>query len=396
MARFADSKRIFQNNGRGWHQGDVFKQPELARTLERIAADPDDFYRGAMAHEIAAFIKAGGGIVSVQDLAHYEVKERVPVRGTYRGLEIISAPPPSSGGITLIESLNILEGFELRQQGQASAQTIHLIAESYRRGFLDRALFMGDPDFNAVPLAQLTDKKYAAEWRKSIDPRQPSASRPLQRPTTFPELDRFAASHPLFPRKEPAHTTHYSVVDAEGNAVSTTTTINDDFGSRVAIGSLGFLLNNEMDDFAAKVGVPNLYGLVQGTANAVGPNKRPLSAMAPTIVLKDGKLWLVVGAEGGPTIITSVANIIIGMQDFGLDVQQAVNAPRIHQQWLPDRIELEEGRFSTDTIRLLEHNGNRVTPPDIGGDSEAIEVSPSGERLGASDMRNESGKAVGY
>jgi len=398
LARFADSKRIFQNNGHGWHQGDVFKQPELARTLERIAADPEEFYRGAMAHEIADFIHAGGGIVTAQDLERYEVKEREPVHGTYRGLEIISAPPPSSGGATLLEALNILEGFDMSRAGAGSARSIHLLAESYRRAFMDRALFMGDPDFNEVPVAQLTDKSYAAAWRKSIDWRRPSTSRALQRPTIFPELDRYAAERPLFgARKEPVHTTHYSIVDIDGNAVAATTTINDDYGSRVTIGSLGFLLNNEMDDFAAKVGAPNLYGLVQGTSNAVGPNKRPLSAMAPTMVLKDRKLWLVLGAEGGPTIITSVANIIVGMQDYRLDVQEAVNAARIHQQWLPDHIALEPQRISADSIRLLKSAGNRLAASDIVGDSECIEVDPAtGERLGASDARNENGKAIGY
>jgi gamma-glutamyltranspeptidase/glutathione hydrolase len=397
LARFADSKRIFQNNGHGWHQGDVFKQPELARTLQRIAADPEEFYRGTMAHEIADFIQAGGGIVTAQDLERYEVKERQPVHGTYRGLEIISAPPPSSGGATLLESLNILEGFDMTRAGAGSARSIHLLAESYRRAFMDRALFMGDPDFNEVPVAQLTDKSYATAWRKSIDWQRPSTSRALQRPAVFPELDRYAAERPLFGGKEPAHTTHYSIVDTDGNAVAVTTTINDDYGSRVTIGSLGFLLNNEMDDFAAKVGAPNLYGLVQGTSNAVGPNKRPLSAMAPTMVLKNGKLWLVLGAEGGPTIITSVANIIVGMQDYGLDVQEAVNAARIHQQWLPDHIQLEPRRVSIDSIRLLKSAGNRLAPSGIVGDSECIEVDPgTGERLGASDARNENGKAIGY
>jgi gamma-glutamyltranspeptidase/glutathione hydrolase len=397
LARFADSKRIFQNNGHGWHQGDVFKQPELARTLQRIAADPEEFYRGTMAHEIADFIQAGGGIVTAQDLERYEVKERQPVHGTYRGLEIISAPPPSSGGATLLESLNILEGFDMTGAGAGSARSIHLLAESYRRAFMDRALFMGDPDFNEVPVAQLTDKSYATAWRKSIDWQRPSTSRALQRPAVFPELDRYAAERPLFGGKEPAHTTHYSIVDTDGNAVAVTTTINDDYGSRVTIGPLGFLLNNEMDDFAAKVGAPNLYGLVQGTSNAVGPNKRPLSAMAPTMVLKNGKLWLVLGAEGGPTIITSVANIIVGMQDYGLDVQEAVNAARIHQQWLPDHIQLEPHRISTDSIRLLKSAGNRLAPSDIVGDSECIEIDPTtGERLGASDARNENGKAIGY
>lgn len=398
LSRFADSKRIFQNNGHGWHQGDLFKQPELARTLERIAANPEEFYHGAMAREIADFIQAGGGIVTAQDLERYEVKDREPVRGTYRGLQIISAPPPSSGGTTLLESLNILEGFDMSRAGAASARSIHLLAESYRRAFMDRALFMGDPDFNDVPVAQLIDKGYAAAWRKSIDSQRPSTSRVLQRPATFAQLDHYAAEHPLFgPRKEPNHTTHYSVVDADGNAVAVTTTINDDYGSRVTIGSLGFLLNDEMDDFAAKVGVPNLYGLVQGTSNAVGPNRRPLSAMAPTIVLKDGKLWLVLGAEGGPTIITSVANIIVGLQDYGLDVQEAVNAARIHQQWLPDQIELEPRRISADSIRLLKSNGNHLAPSSIASDSECIEIDPTtGERLGASDARNENGRAVGY
>jgi len=397
LARFPDSKRIFQNEGHGWHQGDVFKQPALARTLERIAANPDEFYTGAMANEIASFIHAGGGILSAEDLRRYKVKEREPLRGTYRGLEIISAPPPSSGGTTLIESLNILEGFDLKGAGMGSARSIHMLAEAYRRAFMDRALFMGDPDFSDVPVARLIDKSYAAAWRSSIDPLHPSSSRQLIRPPTFPELDRYAASHPVLPRKEPNHTTHYSVVDAEGNAVAVTTTLNDEYGSRVTIGSLGFLLNNEMDDFAAKVGAPNLYGLIQGASNAVGPRKRPLSAMVPTIVLDGGKLWLVLGAEGGPTIITTVANIIVGRRDFGLDIQEAVNAARVHQQWLPDQIALEPGRISPDTVRLLEQAGNHVAPSDLIGDSECIEVDPAtGERLGASDARNESGKAVGY
>jgi len=398
LARFPDSRRIFQNNAQGWHPGDVLKQPELARTLERIAAAPDDFYRGRMAQEIADFMRKGGGLISTEDLASYVVKERQPVRGTYRGVEIISAPPPSSGGTALIESLNILERFDLAQAGMGSARSVHLIAESYRRAFFDRAQFMGDPDVTAVPVTQLIDKDYAVAWSKSIEPEHPSASLKLERPASFPELVRYAHEHPVFgAQPEPHHTTHYSIVDEDGNAVAVTTTLNDDFGSRVTVGSLGFLLNNEMDDFAAKPGVPNIYGLIQGAANAVGPNKRPLSAMTPTIVLKDGKLWLVLGAEGGPTIITSVGNILIGMRDYGLDIQEAVNAGRIHQQWLPDRVELEKGHFSPDTIRLLQSAGNKVTPPDIEGDAECIAIDLiTGERSGASDSRNENGRAVGY
>jgi gamma-glutamyltranspeptidase/glutathione hydrolase len=351
-----------------------------------------------MAQEIADFMRRGGGLITTEDLANYAVKDRTPVRGTYRGVEIISAPLPSSGGAALIESLNILERFDLAQAGPGSARSVHLIAESYRRAFFDRAQFMGDPDVTAVPVAQLMDKDYALAWSKSIEVERPSVSLELERPAKYPELDRYAREHPILGAPpEPHHTTHYSVVDADSNAVAVTTTLNDDYGSRVTIGTLGFLLNNEMDDFAAKAGVPNIYGLIQGAANAVGPNKRPLSAMTPTIVLKDGKLWLVLGAEGGPTIITSVANILVGMRDYGLDIQEAVNAPRIHQQWLPDRVELEKGWFSPDTVRLLQAAGNKVTPPEVDSDAECIAIDLStGERLGASDFRNENGRAVGY
>lgn len=397
LAQFADSKRIFQNDGKGWKQGDVFKQPVLARTLERIAASPDDFYTGKMAHEIAAFVQQGGGLITAEDMANYEVKDRAPVRGTYRGLEVISAPPPSSGGIALLEALNILEGFDLAKAGFDSAEAVHLITESYRRAFYDRAQFLGDPEFSDVPVLDLVDKKYAVAWRSSIQPQKASSSATLTRPPTSEGLSRFAAEHPVVaPGRESTQTTHYSVVDAEGNAVAVTTTLNGVFGSKVAIGSLGFLLNNEMDDFASKVGVPNMFGLIQGQANAVGPNKRPLSAMTPTIVLKDGKLWLVLGSPGGPTIITTVANILVGVADFGLDIQQAVNSPRFHHQWIPDSILLERDRFSPDTVNLLKARGHDIRFGG-GGDGECIQIDlQTGIRLGASDARNEMGKAVGY
>ena len=397
LAQYPDSRRIFQNDGNGWRQGDIFKQPQLARTLERIAADPDDFYHGQLARELVAFIQRGGGMVTLQDLASYEVKDRVPIHGTYRGLEIISAPPPSSGGIALIEALNILEGFDLTKAAADSAQSVHLVSEAYRRAFYDRAEFLGDPDFSNAPVAQLLDKPYAVAWRASVDVHHATRSLALERPTTSPQLDRYAAQHPIRRAgRETLQTTHYSVVDADGNAVAVTTTLNDGFGSKVTVGPLGFLLNDEMDDFASKVGVPNMYGLIQGTANAIGPGKRPLSSMTPTMVLKDGKLWLVLGAEGGPTIITTVANVLIGVADFGLDIQQAVNAPRFHNQWLPDRIELERDRFSVDTVRLLEAQGNEVVAGDS-GDAECIAIDlATGERLGASDSRNEAGRAVGY
>lgn len=397
LAQYSDSKRIFQNNGKGWRHGDIFRQPELARTLERIVAAPEDFYRGKMAREIAEFVQQGGGLITIEDMANYEVKNRAAVRGSYRGLEIISAPPPSSGGIALIETLNILEGYDLAKAGFGSAESIHLITEAYRRAFYDRAQFLGDPEFSDVPVMQLADKKYAVDWRKSIDLQRTSSSARLERPETSAELTRYAAEHPVFaPGKEPKQTTHYSVVDAAGNAVAVTTTINGGFGSKVTVGSLGFLLNNEMDDFSAKTGVPNMFGLLQGDANAVGPNKRPLSAMTPTIVLKDGKLWLVLGTPGGPTIITTVANILIGVVDFGLDIQQAVNAPRFHHQWIPDRILMERDRFSPDTINLLKSRGHTIVFGG-GGDGECIQIDlPTGVRLGASDARNETGKAVGY
>ena len=394
LAQFPESKRIFQRDGNYYQPGELFKQPELARTLERIAKNPDEFYHGAMARELAAAIYKGGGLVTSADLAAYEVKEREPIRGSYRGYDIISAPPPSAGGVALVEILNILEGFDLAKLGNRSADAIHLEAEAFRRAFYDRTEFMGDPDFAKVPVAQLIDKKYAAAWRDSIDPNHASVSRDLKRPPIFNELERVAQSRRTAIR-EPENTTHYSVVDAGGNAVSVTTTLNDSFGSRVTAEGLGFVLNDEMDDFAAKQGVPNNYGLIQGPANAIGPGKRPLSAMTPTIVLKDGKLFLVLGSPGGPTITTTVANVLIGVVDFSLDIQEAVNAPRFHHQWLPDEI-LVEDRLSPDTMNLLHSKGHKLNVRHFWGDGECIMVDPkTGERLGASDGRN-NGKAVGY
>jgi len=395
LAQFPESKHIFLRDGNYYQPGELFKQPELARTLERIAKDPDDFYHGALARELSAAIHKGGGLITADDLAAYEVKEREPIRGSYRGYDIISAPPPSSGGVALVEILNILEGFDLKKLGNRSADAIHLEAEAFRRAFYDRTDFMGDPDFAKVPVAPLIDKKYAAAWRDSIDPNHASPSKDLKRPS-FSELERVAQSRTsAVAVREPENTTHYSVVDAEGNAVAVTTTLNDSFGSKATAEGLGFLLNDEMDDFAAKQGVPNTYGLIQGRANAIGPGKRPLSAMTPTIVLKDGKLFLVLGSPGGPTIITTVANVVIGVVDFSLDIQEAVNAPRFHHQWLPDGI-LVEDRLSPDTMNVLRSKGHKLKVQHFWGDGECIMVDPkTGERLGASDGRN-NGKAVGY
>ena len=397
LAKFPASRQIFQRDGNYYKTGEIFRQPELAATLEKIAANPDDFYRGEMARQIAAAVQQGGGLISAQDLANYQVKDRQPVRGTYRGYEVISAPPPSSGGIALIEALNILEGYDLGALGSRSAESIHLTVEAFRRAFYDRAEFLGDPDFAKIPVAQLLDKKYGEAWRASLDPHHASDSRQLKRPAEFNALERYAAEHPQpLAVREPEHTTHYSVVDAQGDAVAVTTTLNDSFGSHVTVAGLGFLLNDEMDDFTSKPGVPNMYGLIQSPNNAIAPEKRPLSAMTPTIVLRNGRLFLVLGSPGGPRIITTVANVLMGVVDYGMNLQEAVDAPRFHHQWMPDTIYLEKG-FSPDTVKLLEGMGHKVTQQGYWSDGECIEIDPkTGERLGATDERNVSGKAVGY
>jgi gamma-glutamyltranspeptidase/glutathione hydrolase len=404
LAKFPESRRVFQRDGNYYQPGEIFRQPDLARTMERIADKPDDFYHGALARELAAAMQKGGGLITVDDLAQYEVKEREPVRGTYREYEVISAPPPSSGGTVLIESLNILEGYDLARMGNRSAQSIHYTIEAFRRAFFDRAEFMGDPDFSKIPVPQLIDKKYAAAWRESIEPARASPSLGLKRPEVFHELEQYAATHPQsMGIHEGPHTTHYSVVDADGNAVAVTTTINSWFGSQVTAQGLGFLLNDEMDDFSAKPGVPNSDGLIQGVANVIGPGKRPLSSMTPTIVVRDGKPFLILGSPGSSKIITTVANVLMGVVDYGMNIQEAVNAPRFHNQWLPDVLNVEKW-FSPDTVSALDkmgynvqiglHDGGLVS--SYWSDAECIAVdAKTGERLGASDGRN-GGKAVGY
>jgi gamma-glutamyltranspeptidase/glutathione hydrolase len=404
LSTFPESRRIFQRDGNYYKAGEVFKQPDLARTLKRIAANPDDFYHGAMARELAASMQKGGGLITVDDLAQYEVKEREAMRGSYRGYDIISAPPPSSGGTALLEILNILEGYDLAKFRGRTTPAVHLTLEAFRRAFFDRAEFMGDPDFSKIPVAQLIDKRYGAAWRESINPVHASVSKDMIRPAIFSQLEQYAAAHiPPSEVAETNHTTHYSVVDPEGNAIATTTTLNDTLGSRVTAEGLGFLMNDEMDDFASKPGIPNMYGLIQGPANAVGPGKRPLSAMTPTIVLKDDKLFLVLGSPGGPRIITTVANILMGVVDYGMNIQEAVDAQRFHQQWLPDIAYLEEG-FSPEIVKGLEGMGHHIEfgEEDYGvrepswSDGECIMVDPKrGTRLGASDKRN-GGRAMGF
>jgi gamma-glutamyltranspeptidase / glutathione hydrolase len=407
LTHFPSSARIFQRDGNFYNPGDTFKQPLLAATLQRIAANPDDFYKGEIAKQIAAFEQVGGGLITAADLAAYEVKDRAPVIGNYRGYEIITAPPPSSGGIVLVEILNILSGYNLPKLGpDRSAPQVHIITEAFRRAYMDRADYLGDPDFTPQPLKEMANPAYAAAWRTSIDPAKPTSSAELKRPAGFmPPPPQLAAAAP-----EPTQTTHFSIVDADGNAVSNTYTLNGSFGSGVTVDGLGFLMNNEMDDFASKMGVPNMYGLIQGPANAIAPGKRPLSAMTPTILTtpshwyKRGKLAYVMGTPGGSTIITTVANDIISTVDNGLSIQQAADAPRFHHQYLPDRLDLEK-KFSADVADQLKTMGytvNRLAVadernPGTWGDSELIAIDPkTHELLGGHDNRRAYGKAAGY
>jgi len=392
LTEFPASKHIFQHDGNFYKAGEVFKQPELAATLRTIAADPDDFYHGRIAQKLAADIQQGGGIVTAEDFAHYSVKERAPVYGTYKGYTIVSAPPPSSGGIVLISALNILDGYDLNKWPDRSPEEMHLILEAYRRAYMDRTDYLGDPDYMDIPIAQLISKKYAAAWRATIEPNKATPSKDLVRPAGFlpppPTMSEV--------RHESTQTTHFSVMDVDGNAVSVTTTLNNGFGSGVTAEGLGFLLNDEMDDFAAKQGVPNMYGLVQGPANSIAPGKRPLSSMTPTIVLKDGKVRFVLGSPGGGRIITTVANIFLSAADEGLNIQQAVDAPRFHHQYLPDVVYLESG-FPADTVNALRSMGYTVKAGGHWSDGECIEVDPkTGELEGGHDDRHAFGKAAGY
>jgi gamma-glutamyltranspeptidase/glutathione hydrolase len=393
LARFPDSKRIFQRDGQLYKEGETFRQPELARTLQRIAANPDSFYHGKMAHELVSDLKKGGALITLEDLAAYTVVERAPIVGSFHDYTVISAPPPSSGGVVLVSALNIIEGYDLAKLGDRSPASMHLIVEAFRRAYMDRAAYLGDPDYNRIPVAELTSKNYADAWRASIDPYAATPSAALQRPEGFLPPAPKTAGH----RTESQDTTHYSVVDSEGNAVSVTTTLNNNFGSHVTSGSLGFLLNDEMDDFAAKVGTPNMFGLIQGPADAIAPGKRPLSAMTPTIVLENGKLRYVLGSPGGARIISTVANIFLSASQGGLNIQQAVDAPRFHHQYLPDKLYLEPG-FPPDTLVALRAMGYDISIKNgFWSNGECIAVDPkTGELEGGQDHRSHYGKAAGY
>ena len=392
LADFPDSHRIFQRDGDYYRLGEVFRQPELASTLRAVATHPSDFYHGAMAREIAAAIQKRGGLITAKDLADYSVKERTPVYGNYDGYTIVGAPPPSSGGITLIETLNILKGYDLQRLGDRTPGEMHHIIEAYRRAFMDRNAYLGDPDYVKMPVGQMLSKPYAAAWRAGIDPSRATPSEELRRPGGFlpppPAMGQV--------RHESADTTHYSVIDPQGDAVAVTTTLNDAFGSRVTVPGLGFLLNDEMDDFASKQGVPNMFGLIQGPANSIAPGKRPLSSMTPTIILQNGKVRFVLGSPGGSRIISTVANIFLSSADGGLNIQASVDAPRFHQQYLPDVVYLEDG-FTSATEADLRARGYTLKIGGHWSDGECIAVDPKTAELeGGHDHRQNFGKAAGY
>jgi gamma-glutamyltranspeptidase/glutathione hydrolase len=395
LARFPESHKVFQTDAKRatyYQANDTFRQPDLAATLKRIAADPADFYRGEMAKKLAADMKAHGGLITEADLAHYQVKERVPVKGSYHGYEIFSAPPPSAGGIGLIEMLNILRPYDLYKLGDRTPEEVQLITEAMRRAYMDRTDYLGDPDYAKLPVTALLNPAYADAWRKSIVPGHATPSKDLTRPAGFLPPPPTAT----VPESKSTDTTHYSVLDADGNAVAVTTTLNDGFGSHVTATGLGFLLNDEMDDFASAPGVPNKYGLIQGPNNAIAPRHRPLSAMTPTIVLKDGKVRMVLGSPGGPRITTTVLNIFLSVAEGGLNIQQAVDAPRFHHQYLPDTLYVEAG-FSAATAAKLTTEGYTLKQGRHWSDGECIAVNQkTGKLEGGQDHRQHYGKAAGY
>ncbi len=384
LATYPASARAFQRaDGSMPTQGDRLVQPDLARTLTLIAQQgPHAFYRGAIADLIVAEMTRSGGLITKADLAAYSPRERPPIVGSYRGHRIVSMPPPSSGGIALVQLLNILEAYPLADYGHNSSRSMHLIAEAARRVYADRSEWLGDPDFFNVPVAGLISPRYAEALRGGISETRATPSRDVK---------------PGLPRTyESSETTHYSVVDADGNAVATTTTLNGSYGNGQVVPGAGFLLNNEMDDFSAKPGTPNMFGLIGGEANAVGPGKRMLSSMTPTIVVKDGRTRLVLGSPGGSRIITTVLQVVLNVVDFTMDVQEAVDAPRFHHQWLPDVIRLEPQGFPADVVTALEAMGHTTEVGADMGDVHAIMIDQaSGLRLGASDPRLD-GRTLGY
>ncbi len=381
LLRFPATAAVFFHGERPPASGAVLRQPDLARALLAIAdAGAHAFYRGWLADSIVAEMKRGDGLISHRDLQEYRAIWRPPVVIDYEGRRLLSMGPPSGGGMVLGQVLGMLGGFDLTGLGYRTSAEIHLLAEAMRRAYADRNLYLGDPDVVDVPLDRLLSPAHLDSLRSTIDPG-----------TASPSVDGFGA------RPESTETTHYSIVDAAGNAVAVTTTINGSFGSGVVVRGAGFLLNNEMDDFTARPGEPNMYGLVQGEANSIAPGKRMLSAMTPTIVVgPDGRTELVTGTPGGPTIPTSVLQVLLGQLVHGLGVQQAVNAPRIHHQHLPDRLYFERGGLEPSVRRELELRGHRLEERSgFSGDVQSIYVAPDGVRFGAADPRG-GGRALGY
>jgi gamma-glutamyltranspeptidase/glutathione hydrolase len=381
LSQFPESKRIFLKNGRLYDWRENFRQPELARTLRRIARlGAKDFYEGQTAHLLATAMKQNGGMITLDDLRNYKAAERTPLEGDYKGYHVITSPPPSSGGIGILQMLGMLDTTSYEKSGAGSAVAYHYLAEVMRRFYADRNQ-LGDPAFVKNPISALLDPAYIRARRSTIDPQHATPANEIA-----PGLNG---------QSEGADTTHYNVIDEQGNVVAVTYTLNAAYGSGVTVPDAGFLLNDEMDDFASKPGTPNMFGLVQGEPNAIAPGKRPLSSMTPTILLKDGKPFLVLGAPGGPTIISAVLQVIVNMIDFGMNVQDAVDFPRIHDQWKPDRLAFERG-ISPDTLSLLQQMGYPIEAdhPAVLARVEAIAIT-NGWLQGAHDGRGP-GEAAGY
>jgi gamma-glutamyltranspeptidase / glutathione hydrolase len=400
LERFPVSRRIFLNDGKMLKAGDTLKQPELAATLKRIAkSGAQEFYRGETARMLVADMANSGGLITLEDLAAYKPRVREVLRAKYETgghqWEVVTSPPPSSGGVAIIEALNMLRDVPLKNWDDV--ESVHMVAEAMRRVFADRAAYLADPDFAKVPVVGLTDPCYAKELAGTIDAQHASSSKDVRagRPHACGAAAADAVPATLVSLGEGPHTTHFSVVDAAGNAVSSTYTLNDSYGSHVT-SSAGFLLNDEMDDFTTQPGVPNaLFGLIQSDANAIAPGHRPLSSMTPTMLLRDGKLSFVTGSPGGPTIISATLLSVINWMRLGMDAQAAINAPRFHHQWLPDQILMEED-FPESTEKALQARGFAVKRRGHIGLVNAIGIdAKSGERLGAADPRDR-GSAVGY
>jgi len=382
MRQYPASIAQFSRAGAPYGAGDTWRQPDLARTLERImSGGRDGFYRGETASLLAAEMRRGGGLITEEDLARYQARERAPVRGSYRGWEIISMPPPSSGGVALLEMLNILEGYDLGAMGHNTAPYVHHVTEAMRRAFRDRARFLADQDFAEVPVARLTSKSYAASLRAEIDPQHASPSNPADVAVVA----------------ESEHTTHYSVVDADGMAVSVTYTLEAGYGSKIVVPGAGFLLNNEMGDFNGKPGLTTETGLIGTSPNLARPEQRMLSSMTPTILVKDGQLAAVIGSPGGRTIINTVLCTVLDLVDFRLGIQEAVNAPRFHHQWLPNTLRVEADGITPEVAGALRAMGHTVTVAGRQGSVQAIMIEPgTGMRLGAPDLRDADAAALGY